>query len=146
MCGHIDPHFSTRSHPQTPFLNNNSQPIFDNLSPNDPLFLQHFDKFSIFFGSLCQKCVQICIRPGKLVKICLILIIWPLHSFGPLTEWPLFWRKISHRKTRFKLLSKHPYNVSLPKLSATRVSPFAKVWLCYCKFELQRSRFNQCQD
>ena len=73
--------------------------FFDNIS----------SKFSIFLKN-CQKCVQICILPGKLVNICLSLSVWPplLLFFDLSTEWLLFRRKISHPKTP----------PSLPKLSA----------------------------
>ena len=48
----------------------------DNLSSNDPLF-DILSKFSFISTFSFHKCVQVCILPERLAKICIILTLWP---------------------------------------------------------------------
>ena len=66
--------------------------------------------FFVLFFFFSQKCVQICFLLGKLTHF-FSSNSHPLTLtlLGFLTEWPPFWRKISHRKTlSFELLSENP--------------------------------------
>ena len=100
--GHIDPLFSTRSHPLTPF--------FHSLSSNDSLFLIIHNQFwtishrmtpflgnissnLMFFQNFCQICVQIHTLRGKFTKICLILTVWPRFCWSSHWMTPFFGEK-----------------------------------------------------
>ena len=115
--GHIDPLFSTRSHPLTPF--------FHSLSSNDSLFLIIHNQFwtishrmtpflgnissNSIFSEIFVKYVSNSFFAWKIYqnlsyshRLTPILLVFSLND-------PLFRRKISHRKTpSFELLSKHP--------------------------------------
>ena len=95
------PPISTLLSPSDPLLNN-SQPIFDNLSPKMILFWQHFVKIFPFFSN--KKCVEIWILfKQKIAQKFNSYLFWSSHSMTH------FQRKISLVKTpSFKFLSKKP--------------------------------------
>ena len=116
--GHIDPLFSTRSHPLTPF--------FHSLSSNDSLFLIIHNQFwtishrmTPFLGNILSNLIFF---PKFLSNMCPnSYFAWKIyqnlsysHRLTPILlvfslNDPLFRRKISHRKTpSFELLSEHP--------------------------------------
>ena len=103
--------FLTRSHRMNPFFDN-SQPIVDNPSPSDLPFLFNISsKFSFFSRNwpeiFVKKCVQICIFPGRLAKIC----------FSPSLPPPLGVFSLNDPLFRTKALTERPQAPSLPKLS-----------------------------
>ena len=102
-CSHQLTHFSTRSYLLTPFLmiHNKFSTIFHwMIPPFDNISLTCFRKFY-------QKCFQICILPGQLVKICLILIVWPPFLLFSPNDDPLK-KNLSPNDRSLELLSAHP--------------------------------------
>ena len=118
MHGHIDPCFSTPSYPMTPLFNN-SQPIFDNLLQNNPLF-DNMSKCSIKKKKFVQS-VSKFVFALKIDQIwsdshCLIHFLW-----GHLIEWPPFSEKnLSLKDPYFWAAVQAP--LSLKKMSAPQVS------------------------
>ena len=122
MRGHIIwPFFSIRSHSltpiyrlvltQLPFFLIIHDKFFDNLSSNDPILTTFRQNFH-FFSNFCQKCVQICILPGKIDQnFYLILTVWHPLSWSSRWMTPFSERNLSVNdpyKFSFKLLSLHP--------------------------------------
>ena len=111
MLGHVHwPSFLFCSHPMIPTLNN-SQPIFDNLFPNDSYFTTFHGNFEI----VCQKYVEFVFRmenwskSNSLYLTFFFFLFFLFFFFFFSLNVPFFWRKISHWKTpSFKLVSKHP--------------------------------------
>ena len=84
MLGHIDPFFQLAL-TQWPLFLNNSQHIFDNLSPNDPFFW-HFVNIVKFLSTMCQHLYFTC-------KICLIPTVWPPFLVRSFHWWPPYLEK-----------------------------------------------------
>ena len=87
------PHCLFCSHPMTPL----HAPILWQSLIKWSLF-DILSKFPFISTLFFQKCVQVCILPERLAKMCIILTLWPPLLWVFSRNDPFFEKKISHRK------------------------------------------------